>query len=66
MPPGPDGDASRQQAPPAASPAAGTIPEAKGPGDADKANAARLVDLRGIAQPPPFSGDDTQWYEWRF
>eukprot|EP00972_Heterocapsa_arctica_P064989 9593293-Heterocapsa_arctica.AAC.1 len=22
--------------------------------------------MRGIAQPPPFSGDDSAWHDWRF
>eukprot|EP00972_Heterocapsa_arctica_P021888 3221419-Heterocapsa_arctica.AAC.1 len=22
--------------------------------------------MRGIAQPPPFSGDDAMWQDWRF
>eukprot|EP00972_Heterocapsa_arctica_P057913 8543973-Heterocapsa_arctica.AAC.1 len=65
-PPGQEGPASGRQVPTAASPVDGVAADAKGPGDAEKANAARLVDLRGVAQPPPFSGDDTQWYEWRF
>ena len=28
--------------------------------------AAKLVDTRGIAQPPPFSGDEAAWHDWRF
>ena len=27
---------------------------------------ARLVDLRGIARPPTFSGKDEEWPEFRF
>ena len=26
----------------------------------------RLVDLKGVARPPPFSGEDADWYEWKF
>eukprot|EP00972_Heterocapsa_arctica_P041415 6108098-Heterocapsa_arctica.AAC.1 len=28
--------------------------------------AARLVDLRGVARPPSFSGRDTEWAEFKF
>eukprot|EP00972_Heterocapsa_arctica_P046977 6932579-Heterocapsa_arctica.AAC.1 len=26
----------------------------------------KLVDLKGVATPPEFSGDDKDWYEWKF
>ena len=26
----------------------------------------KLVDLKGVAKPPPFSGDDADWFEWKF
>ena len=26
----------------------------------------KMVDLRGIAQPPPFLGDEKAWVDWRF
>ena len=38
--------------------------EAKIPGY--QGQAVKLVDLRGIAQPPPFSGDEKAWVDWRF
>ena len=25
----------------------------------------KLVDLKGVAKPPPFSGDDADWFEWK-
>eukprot|EP00972_Heterocapsa_arctica_P042913 6327177-Heterocapsa_arctica.AAC.1 len=28
--------------------------------------AAKLVDLHGVAHPPPFSGDEAGWQDWRF
>eukprot|EP00972_Heterocapsa_arctica_P084880 12503941-Heterocapsa_arctica.AAC.1 len=48
----------------AAAPAA--EPRKEGPGEAEKQNAAKLVDMRGVAHPPPFSGDDAAWQDWRF
>ena len=38
--------------------------EAKIPGYREQA--VKLADLRGIAQPPPFSGDEKAWVDWRF
>eukprot|EP00972_Heterocapsa_arctica_P008820 1294039-Heterocapsa_arctica.AAC.1 len=28
--------------------------------------ASRLVDLKGVARPPEFNGEDSGWYEWKF
>eukprot|EP00972_Heterocapsa_arctica_P044506 6570248-Heterocapsa_arctica.AAC.1 len=28
--------------------------------------ASRLVDLKGVARPPEFTGEDPAWSEWRF
>ena len=37
------------------------------PGDDDVSDwGTRLVDLKGVAKPPPFSGDDADWFEWKF
>ena len=37
------------------------------PGDDDVSDwVAKLVDFKGVAKPPPFSGDDADWYEWKF
>ena len=38
----------------------------KEPGEMKKHNAAKLVDMKGAAAPPPFSGDDAAWQDWRF
>eukprot|EP00972_Heterocapsa_arctica_P024786 3656168-Heterocapsa_arctica.AAC.1 len=58
-------EAAAAAAPAAA--AAGKPPDnVKGPGEYEKQNAAKLVDMRGVAQPPPFSGDDAAWQDWRF
>ena len=38
----------------------------KEPGEMEKQNAAKLVDMKGVAAPPPFSGDDSAWQDWRF
>eukprot|EP00972_Heterocapsa_arctica_P056969 8406490-Heterocapsa_arctica.AAC.1 len=37
------------------------VPDA---GDSDWGR--KLVDLNGVAKPPEFSGDDKDWYEWKF
>ena len=34
--------------------------------DFEKQSAAKLVDMRGVAQPPPFTGDESAWQDWRF
>ncbi len=26
----------------------------------------KLVDLKGVAKPPEFAGEDSAWYEWKF
>eukprot|EP00972_Heterocapsa_arctica_P036741 5409432-Heterocapsa_arctica.AAC.1 len=26
----------------------------------------KLVDLKGVAKPPEFGGEDKDWYEWKF
>ena len=35
-------------------------------GDFEKQSAAKLVDMRGVAQPLPFNGDGSAWQDWRF
>ena len=41
-------------------------PQEKEPGESEKQNAAKLVDMKGVAQPHSFSGDDAAWHDWRF
>ena len=37
------------------------------PGDDEISDwGTKLVDLKGVAKPPPFSGDDADWFEWKF
>eukprot|EP00972_Heterocapsa_arctica_P106776 15728720-Heterocapsa_arctica.AAC.1 len=59
-------EAAAAAAAPAAEPAGKPPDDVKGPGEAEKQNAAKLVDMRGVAHPPPFSGDDAAWQDWRF
>ena len=42
------------------------VPDAGMPDVGDSDWARKLVDLKGVARPPDFSGNDSDYYEWKF
>ena len=62
----PEAAAAAQAEPAQAEPRERPRDAGKEAGDFEKQSAAKLVDMRGVAQPPPFTGDESAWQDWRF